>query len=158
MFPALRGVLNKGGAGNYISREASVERLQPVIADQLDLLRAYDHVAKRISDPGVRQRMEDVVLPNIRTELNKLYETIFSLGGSAPTGSEMDWTAENLDGSDAHMLKAMLDRDARFGRSLTEEMDAVHHQERTRAILGHNAAKAEDRSNMLRALLADLGR
>lgn len=157
MFPALRPVLNKGGAGNYISREASVERLVPIIADQLGLLRDYDYATKRMAASGVRQRMEEVVLPNIRTELNKLYETIFSLGGSAPTGAELDWAASGLEGDDGDLLQALLDRDKAFGDRLRDEMEAVHHQERTRAILGHNAAKSDDRLNMLRALRADLG-
>lgn len=158
MFPALRPILNKGGAGRYISREESVDRLQPIVESQLQLLRAYDHVGKRLENGPARQRFEDVVLPNIRTELNKLYETVFSLGGAAPTGSGAEWNVDGFDGSDETMLKALLGRDREFGRMLSEEMDAVHHQERTRAILGHNAAKADDRQTMLRALLADLGR
>ena len=158
MFPALRPILNKGGAGNYISRAESVERLRPVIADQLGLLRDYDHVAKRLQSPLVRERFDEVVLPNIRTELNKLYETILSLGGSAPTGADMDWSDSDLGGDgDSSVLKTLLDRDRAFGDRLRDEMEAVHHQERTRAILGHNAAKSGDRLNMLRALLADLG-
>lgn len=157
MFPALRPVLNKGGAGNYITRAESVERLRPLIADQLTLLRDYDHVAKRLQNAGASLRFQEVVLPNIRTELNKLYETILSLGGSAPTGAEMDWTASGLDGSDSELVKALLDRDQAFGDRMREEMEAVHHQERTRAIIGHNADKSNDRLNMLRALRADLG-
>ena len=157
MFPALRPILNKGGAGNYISREASVERLRPIIVRQLDLLRAYDHVGKRLADPGARQRFEEVVLPNLRTETGKLYETIFSLGGSAPTGADSDWAASGLDGDDASMLRGLLDRDRVYGDALSTEMDEVHHQERTRAILGHNASKADDRAVMMRKLIADLG-
>ena len=157
MFPALRPILNKGGAGNYISREESAERLRPIIADHLSLLRDYDHVAKRLAHAEARQRFNDVVLPNVRTELNKLYETILSHGGVAPTGAEMDWTDSGLAGSDAEMLKALQQRDTAYGQSLRDEMDAVHHQERTRAILGHNAAKADDRLAMLRALLASIG-
>ncbi|OZC02621.1 hypothetical protein [Rubricoccus marinus] len=157
MFPVLRPILNKGGAGNYISREESVDRLVPVVADQLGLLRDYDYVAKRLDAPAVRQRFEEVVLPNVRTELNKLYETIFSLGGSAPTGADMDWSASGLDGNDTDSLKTLLERDRAFGDRLRDEVEAVHHQERTRAILGHNADKSNDRLNMLRALLADLG-
>lgn len=157
MFPVLRPILNKGGAGHYISREASVERLLPIVADQLGLLRDYDYVAKRMEASGARQKMEEVVLPNIRTELNKLYETVFSLGGSAPTGAELDWKASGLDGSDGEMVGELLARDKALGDTLREEMEAVHHQERTRAIIGHNAAKSADRINMLRGLRADIG-
>ena len=156
MFPALRPILNKGGAGKYISREESVERLRPIIADHLNLLRDYDHVAKRLQHAEARQRFNDVVLPNVRTELNKLYETILSHGGAAPTGAEMDWTASGLGGSDADMIKALIERDKAYGQSLRDEMEAVHHQERTRAIIGHNAEKADDRLAMLRAVLAAL--
>ncbi|MEM1054870.1 MAG: hypothetical protein AAGI52_05045 [Bacteroidota bacterium] len=156
MFPALRPVLNKGGAGRYISREESVERLRPVIEKHLDLLRAYDHVGKRLSDANADQYFREVILPRLRTELNKLYETIFSLGGSAPTGAEMDWIASGLHGSDQEMLKGLIERDRAFSGALATEMDEVHHQERTRAILGHNAEMAEARLGSLRKLLASL--
>ena len=127
-----------------------------MIEAHLTLLRDYDHVAKRLQDPVVRERFEEMVLPNIRVELNKLYETVFSLGGSAPTGSAIDWSASGLSGSDADMLKALIERDREHGRMILEEIDAVHHQERARAILGHTAAKSEDRLGMLRSLLSNI--
>ena len=153
MFPVLRPILNKGGAGRYISREESVERLQPIVANHLDLLQAYTATAARLSDPATRQRFDDVILPNVRTELNKLYETVFSLGGSAPTGAGTDWDESAIDGDEADRLRALIEMDKEFGETVSEEADAVHHQERTRAILMHNAAKSGERLTFLRGLV-----
>ena len=50
MFPALRPLLNKGGAGRYISREESVARLTPVAQHHIDLLLAYDRQIAALPD------------------------------------------------------------------------------------------------------------
>lgn len=153
MYPVLRTVLNKGGAGRSISRAESVERIVPFVTRQLELLKAYDGATSRLSNGVTRQRMEEVVLPNLRTELNKLYETVFSLGGAAPTGAEMEWTGSALSGGDDDVLRELIELDQAFSADLREEIDAVHHQERVRAILGHNAGGSDDRVAFVRRLV-----
>lgn len=149
MFPALRPILNKGGAGRYISREESVERLQPVIIRQLDLVYLYDAVVSRLADGPAKARIESI-MPNLRTELSKLYETVYSLGGTAPTGVERDARGADPGDTDADRLGALMDAESAFGKALLEEADAVHHQERTRAIIRHNADASDSRLSLLR--------
>lgn len=149
MFPVLRPVLNKGGAGRYISREESVERLQPVVTRQLDLVYLYDAAVSHLADGPAKERLQSI-MPYLRTELGKLYETIFSLGGTASTGVERDARGADPGSTDGERLAALVDAEVEFGAALREEADAVHHQERTRAILLHNADASDKRLGVLR--------
>ena len=149
MFPSLRPILNKGGAGRYISREESVERLQPIVVRQLDLVYLYDAVVARLAEGPAKERLTSI-MPNLRTELSKLYETLFSLGGTAPTGVERDALATDPGTTDEERLHALIEAEAAFDTVLREEADDVHHQERTRAILIHNADASASRLGLLR--------
>ena len=156
MFPALRPILNKGGAGRYISREESVDRLRPVAERHLDLLQTYDAALARMPGGPAREQVE-AMMPYLRTETAKVSETILSLGGAPPTGAGRQPLAATA-GTDRDRVQGLLDAEKDFGSMLREETDAVHHQERTRAILGHNAEASTSRIDLLRAVLADLGR
>lgn len=157
MFPVLRPFLNKGGAGHYISREASVERLQPLVEKHLRLLYAYDGILAQMADGPTKERLS-ALMPYVRTELSKLYETIFSLGGSAPTGVAMEPGSVTFGGSEANQLFALVEEERAFGKAMREEVDAVHHQERTRAILNHNADASGSRLDVLREITSALRR
>ena len=156
MFPALRPILNKGGAGRYISREESVERLKPVAERHLDLLQTYEAALARMADGPAKERVE-AMMPYLRTETAKISETILSLGGAPPTGAGREALAV-VEGSDRNRVQGLLDAERDFGGMLREEVDAVHHQERTRAILGHNAEASTSRIDLLRGVAADVAR
>ena len=149
MFPALRPILNKGGAGRYISREESVERLQPIVERQLDLVYLYDAAVSRLADGPAKTRLTGI-MPYLRTELSKLYETVFSLGGTAPTGVEREARGVDPGATDDERLGALVDAERAFSEALRHEADEVHHQERTRAILNHNADASASRLDVLR--------
>jgi hypothetical protein len=149
MFPVLRPILNKGGAGRYITREESVERLIPMAAEHLRLLAAYDAALDGLPASDERRAIEGL-LPNLRTEVSKVYETLFSLGGTAPTGAHGSPVPEPVGVTPAERVQALIDAEGEFARTLTDESDAVHHQERTRAILNHNAAASGSRQAILR--------
>ena len=153
MFPALRPILNKGGAGRYISREESVERLQPVAAAHLDLVYAYDAAAAALTGPA-RERL-DAVMPYLRIETNKVFETILSLGGTAAMGTERE-PASPASGDVGDIVKRLREAEKGFASVLRDEVDAVHHQERTRAILEHNARASDSRLGVLRDIAAEL--
>lgn len=156
MFPALRPILNKGGAGRYISRAESVDRLQPIAERHLSMLRHYDGALAALPDGPIRERLA-AMAPYLRTETAKVSETILSLGGAPPTGVDHE-PASATDGDTKSVLNGLLDAEKSFDAALREEIDAVHHHERTRAILGHNAEASVSRLDLLRSLLADAGR
>lgn len=158
MFEALRPVLNRGGAGRYISRAESAERLVPVAARHLDLLYGYTGALAQLGDAGALARLESV-MPYLRTEVGKIFETLLSFGGTAATGTERPPTGTPTAGrTDAALLDALLDAERDFGAAMSAEAQAVHHQERTRAILNHNAAASGKRLDVLREVVAGLGR
>ncbi len=154
MFPVLRPILNKGGAGYSISRAETIERLTPHVASGLELLRSYSAAVPALRDQEASERIE-ALLPYFRTELGKLYETIFSAGGTVPTGTEIDFDAPAS--TEANPVRVLLDRERQFQRGLSEEIDSVHHQERTRAILKSVAAGSKGRLDLLRELAGRRG-
>ena len=156
MFPALRPILNKGGAGRYISREESVERLLPMAEHHLDLCATYDAALGALPDGPARTRLS-ALAPYVRIETAKIFETILSLGGTAPTGTDRE-PAAPATGSVADVIKGLRDAEGTFSRALLDEVDVVHHQERTRAILEHNARASESRLGVLRDIVAELSR
>ena len=171
MFSALRPILNKGGAGHYATRAESAERVMPVAERHIDLFEAYRGVlgdgtaGGTDGDPGglagglaagpARERVQ-ALMPFLRTEIAKMSETLLSYGATPPSG--MGRSPEALGETDAERLFTLADRERDFGAALRAEVDAVHHQERTRAILGHNAAASDQRLGVLRDLTAGLRR
>lgn len=156
MFPALRPILNKGGAGRYISRAESIDRLLPITDRHLALLREYDGAMAALPAGPDRERLA-AMMPYLRTEIAKISETILSLGGTPATGVSHE-PATATAGDARSVFKGLLDAETTFGRALREEIDAVHHHERTRAILGHNAEASDARIDLLRGIVADLAR
>jgi hypothetical protein len=157
MFPVLRPFLNKGGAGRYISREASVERLTPLVVQHNRLLQAYGYALARLDAADARAQL-DALMPDLRTHLAKLDETVYSFGGKAPLGTDLEPGETGRGRTDAEMLFHILDLERAYHDALAGEVDAVHHQERTRAILGHLAAGSERRLEALRGLTNRLPR
>ncbi len=155
MFPALRPILNKGGAGRYISREESVERLRPISDRHLDLLQAYDRALAALPDGAAKEQIT-AMMPYLRTETAKMSETILSLGGATSTGAHRQPLAPEPGRTDRQRVEGLLEAEHDFGKALREEVDVVHHQERTRAILTHNAEASDSRIDLLRGILADL--
>jgi hypothetical protein len=147
MFPVLRPFLNKGGAGHYISRQETVDRLVPLAEQHNALLRAYGDALAGLRDESAKRQLA-ALPPTLRTHLAKLNETIYSAGGKAPLGAGEGGT----DGTDGERLYRVLDLERAYHRALTEEVDAVHHQERTRAILKHLARGSGERLEAVRTV------
>ena len=153
MFPALRPLLNKGGAGRYISRQESAERLMPIAQRHLDLLLAYDRQLAVMPDGPAKEQIE-AMMPYLRTEVAKVSETILSLGAAPPSGAGAGPVRPAPEEPSRGRVQGLLDDERVFGDALRHEADAVHHQERTRAILNHNAEASAARIDLLRGVLA----
>ena len=157
MFSVLRPLLNKGGAGHYIDRATTAERLIPLLAQHLRLLSAYDYTLDRLSNAEARGLLK-TLMPHARTHAAKLSETIFSTGATPPNGTQFEPGASGQGSTDAEMLHHVLGLERAYYDALMDEVDAVHHQERTRAILAHVAAGSEERLEALRSLTNRLPR
>ena len=155
MFQALRPILNKGGAGHYATRAESAERVMPVAERHIDLFEAYRGALAGLA-PGAARTSVEAMMPLLRTELAKMSETLLSYGVTPPSGMGRELIP--MGSTDAERLFALADRERSFGAALRAEVDAVHHQERTRAILGHNAGASDQRLAVLRDLTSSLRR
>lgn len=151
MYKYLRWFFNKGGAGRYISREQSVARLAPLIEKHLELLQSYDTAIARGLPEGTSEKIT-AAMDRCRTELNKLYETVFSLGGTAPTGTALKPNGASVGEDPVERLHTILRLENAYCDAVKKEIDAVHHQERTRGILKAVAQGSNQRLELLREL------
>lgn len=152
MYPFLRPFLNRGGAGRSLSRAETAERLVPLVGRHQQLIIAYDAALSRLEDRALASQVEPV-MSRLRTELAKLRETVYSCGGTTPTGVEID-PAEVLPGEDdAAILRQLLEAEGAYRDALAEVLDYPHHQMRTIAILENNHAGSEARLGVLQLLV-----
>lgn len=151
MYPVLRPLLNKGGAGRYATREETIERLNPLIRLHHMLLRSYDDTLAGLNNVGAREQVE-MLMPRARTQSGKLSETVFSLGGTPPNGTDFEPTCLMPTRSDNELLHYVLDLERDYSEVVSEEIDAIHHQERTRAILKVVKDGSEVRQDVLRSI------
>lgn len=137
-------LLQKGWAGRTISREETIERLNPIMRIMTEMLHLYAAVRRGV-DADVRREV-DAVMKTLRTDIGKVAETVFSSGGTAYSGTELepDDFAPGEDG-----WKSLRDAEDVLAAALGEEQD-VEHEMRTRAILAKVAANHEDRMKLIR--------
>ncbi len=141
-------LLKKGWAGHTISREETVERLNPLIRKLTELLFDYRYVVDHLSDRAIAAEL-DAAMKTLRADIGKLSETVLSNGGIAYTGADLDPAAFNLGSDDDEMLFNLLDAEEAFQDAIEAEKE-VEHQMRTRAILGVVAQNGRDRLVLLR--------
>ncbi len=151
MFSVLRPLLNKGGAGRYATREETIERLIPLVRSHHELLNAYEEVLANLDDSEATDEIQKF-MSRARTESGKLSETVFSMGGTPPNGTELEPASSSLTETDAELLHNVLDIEREYCTVVTNEVDAVHHQERTRAILGVVRDGSEARQETVRTI------
>lgn len=137
--------LQKGWAGRTISREETVDRLNPIIRIMAEML--YRYAAVRDAMPAEDRREIDRVIKTFRADIGKMAETVFSCGGTAYSGTELDPDEFNT-GTDG--WKSVRDAEDVLAAALSEEQK-VEHQMRTRAILAKVAENHQDRMNLIRS-------
>ena len=140
-------LLQKGWAGRTISREETIERLNPITRIMTELMHTYGAVRGRV-DASERDAFESE-LKTLRADIGKMAETIFSCGGTPFNGTELEAGDFEVD-SDSDAWKAIRDAEQVLGDALREEKN-IEHQMRTRAILGKVAENHENRLKLLRS-------
>jgi hypothetical protein len=152
MYPLFRPLLNKGGAGRSLSREDTVEALNPLVDRHGRLLAAYDVAIRTLGDREAAQRIE-ATMNRSRTELAKLRETVLSNGGIPPTGIGLRDEWLDLGSNDSEILRNLRQREEDYRAALREALDYPHHQIRTIAILENNVTGSNERLDVLGALV-----
>jgi hypothetical protein len=130
-----------------MTREESVEALVPLVHEHQRLLLAYDTAIRTLADRDLADRL-NAGMNRARTELAKLHETIYSLGGTAPTGVGLD-TDVRLGATDAEIIHALDDRERAYRDALEKALDLPHHQLRSTAILENNIKGSKARLDTL---------
>jgi len=152
MYPFLRPILNKGGAGRSLSRKDTIEALNPLIEHHGRLLATYNAAILNLGDRQLAQQVE-TLLNRHRTELAKLRETVLALGGIPPSGIGLRNEEIHLGTNDGEILYQLEQRERDYRSALKETLDYPHHQIRTNAILANNITGSDERIGSLRPLV-----
>ena len=147
MHPLLKPIFNRGGIGRSMSREESVDVFNPLIRQHHRLLHAYDAALRTLGDRTLADRVNGE-MNRARTELAKLKETVFSLGGDAPNGTDLDPDVD-LGRTDADILHALDDRERAYRDALEDVLARTDLQLHSTAILKNNLKGSKARLDML---------
>jgi hypothetical protein len=139
-------LLNKGWAGTTIDRAETVDRINPVIRSLTELMHYYEFAASQSAQMGKETIAQSQ--RTLRMDIGKLCETVYSCGGVAYSGTDIEPGSLTLDGS----VPDRLTEHERAFCDLVDAEGAIEHQIRTRAVLGVARANGEARLAMIRSL------
>ena len=146
--------LKKGWAGKTISRAETVDRFNPIIQKHIVLNRHYDAAIRDLDDSEIIEQFQSDQR-TARADVGKLAETIFSCGGVAYSGTDIEPDSVSAGDSRESILFSLLDMEKDLLDAIREE-ESVEHQMRSRAILGvvetHSAERYKMLSNATRKL------
>lgn len=145
-------LLGRGWAGKTISRSETVDRLNPLVRQHIELNHYYRAAIRSHSEPAVREALERVQ-KTARADVGKLSETIHSCGGTPYNGTDLKAEDFSLDGSDAALLSELQDLEQDFRDAVAHERDNVEHQMRTRGVLEAVRSNSTERLELLDDLL-----
>ena len=140
-------LLQKGWAGKTISREETIERFNPLIRQHIILNRYYDAAIRDIDNEDVRATFANQ-LRTARADVGKLSETVFSCGGVAYLGNDIDPDTISAGSSRDEIYFTLFDMEQKLLDAITGE-ESVEHQMRSRAILGVVHSHSAERLNFL---------
>ncbi|PSQ58816.1 MAG: hypothetical protein BRD27_05950 [Bacteroidetes bacterium QH_10_64_19] len=148
--PIKEALLNRGWAGQTMSRSETVERLNPLIEQHIRLNHHYGAAIRHCDDERVVDVLERLQ-KTARTDVGKLSETVFSCGGTAYNGTDLSPEDFSVNGGLADLFEELHDLETDFNASLADELD-LEHQMRTRGVLEAVKSNSQDRLNALSAL------
>ena len=148
--PIKEFLLNRGWAGQTLSRSETVERLRPLVQQHIELNHHYNAAARHCDDARVVDVLERL-LNTARTDVGKLSETVLSCGGTPPNGTELEPEDFALRGTLLDLFETLHALETEFNDALAQELD-LEHQMRTRGVLEAVKSNSQDRLNALKAL------
>lgn len=140
-------LLKKGWMGRTISRSETVDRINGLIRRHMALNHAYQSVADSASDADVVSAITAQQKAS-RLDVEKLMETVFSAGGVAYNGVDMEPGDFALEGDTTAALRTLKDHEAAFMQALRKESNIEHHM-RTRAVLERLLKSSQKRTSLL---------
>ena len=145
-------VLNKGWAGKSLSRQETVERLNPLIRLHVELNHAYSNVAQHFSDADFSSEL-DRLQKTARTDVGKLRETVLSCGGVAYSGVDLEPEDFDFGDSDETMVSRLQEQEQALLDQTEEELglNGIEHHMRTKAILENLRNHSRERLDFLKS-------
>ena len=148
--PIKEALLNRGWAGQTLSRSETVDRIDPLIRQHIELNHHYGAAIRHCDDERVVDVLERL-LKTARTDVGKLSETVLSCGGTPPNGTELEPEDFALRGALLDLFETLHTLETAFHDALAQELD-LEHQMRTRGVLEAIKSNSQDRLNALKAL------
>lgn len=142
--------LQKGWAGKTISRGETIDRLNPIVERFIQLNYTYDAAERDCSDEDLAAGIKSVQ-KTARADVGKLAETIFSCGGVAYNGTDLEPADFSAGDSDVQIVERLISDEQDFQSKIDEE-DDIEHQMRTRAILSVVKSNSDKRLDFLREI------
>ncbi len=146
-------VFQKGGFFRTLSREETVDRLNPLAEQLTRLNNGYETVAARLIATGDADMFAfaDRIKADqrfARMDVGKLNETIFSSGGVAYNGTSIEPGEIPLPAQPNDFTAEMQRREQAHLEDLNDSLK-LDHQIRTQAILGNLVTHSEERLKTL---------
>ena len=148
--PIKKALLNRGWTGKTLSRSETVDRLNPLLHQHIELNHHYGAAIRYCDDDRVVDVLERLQ-KTARADVGKLSETILSCGGSPYNGTDLEPSDFALEGSLLDLFEELHELETDFNEALGEEFD-LEHQMRTRGVLEAVKSNSQDRLDALKAL------
>jgi len=148
--PIKEALLNRGWAGQTLSRSETVDRLNPLVRQHIELNHHYDAAIRHCGDERVVDVLERLQ-KTARADVGKLSETVLSCGGSPYNGTDLEPQDFTLKGSLLDLFEELHNLETDFNDALADELD-LEHQMRTRGVLDAVKSNSQDRLDALEAL------
>jgi len=150
-------LLGKGWAGRTITRAETVERLNPIVKQHIELNHNYEAAIRAIDLQPVTDALS-AMQRTARMDVGKISETIYSAGGSAYNGTDLEPGDFDLGDSASDMVGSLISLERDFRNTVRTERDEIEHQIRTRAILELLESNSHDRLKALEKMKTRLAR
>ncbi|MDX1531013.1 MAG: hypothetical protein R3362_05770 [Rhodothermales bacterium] len=157
MYPALRPILNRGGAGFSMSRAETADVLSGLVRQHQILLNSYDAALRDLADRDLAAALEPEMV-TLRTELSKIKELVYSNGGTPPNGTDLDPKTLRIGETDGEIVHALADLERAYRGTLQAEIDRANHQMRTYALIEALHQRTEDRIGILHPIVSRMPR
>ena len=144
-------VLNKGWAGESLSREETIQRLNPLLRRHIELNHSYDYLIVHLDGDEASEQMgrfQKVA----RNDVGKVRETILSSGGVPHSGIDLEPDDIALDGGRDEMFDQLMEQEQALLDHIEEEqsLSGREHHMRTKAILENLHKNSQERLNFLK--------
>jgi len=139
--------LQKGWAGKTITRLETIDRINPLIRQHIVLNRSYDDAEKNISNREFASKIVDLQ-KKARMNVGKLVEIVFSSGGVAYSGTDIEPSSVHVGEGDDRIVETLAGLEGELLDAVRAESKIEHHM-RTRAVLQTVERDAADRLKAL---------